>query len=484
MERDYSRHTSSPHEEWNGQKVSQYLYERTRKDVLAWPLQSMVITQDKNSGQVEIERNCHATCPLYLLVSKNTLFIHWDPVELYPHASTKDPLDYKECIAYMNMEWQYGDRTVFKDISLLPERGRAFISGGSLNIRKPPNIEPFTPGTLKYGTDPIEKFLDLLKKAISRWQINAESTYAELSSGMDTTLVVHLLAEILQPKAVRTFGFLPLGDDRTLINERRSETVHRLSLMDYCSPIERHFDQAFSLNGDRKYWPYQTPTSFEKTEFASNVAITGGSLVFTGIGGDELCMLSEIEKHQRPRTAKPNQSVNVSSDVDLLFIPPELLRKYSMQESDAWPNGLVPESCADMANSSAFLYLRKGIWTAHPLALAELQTFAHFLPMEWRRNRGLSRSTLTRLGYSENFVAQQPKETLRVTMEQLMLRVDWDRQFDKAILFDYGLANPAQLQEAVTYLRKTKSERLAGRLMTTLLLELSLKSFHNDNLPS
>jgi hypothetical protein len=147
-----------------------------------------------------------------------------------------------------------------------------------------------------------------------------------------------------------------------------------------------------------------------------------------------------------------------------------------------WPDGYSGYSVPDMANGTSFIYLRRGIWFANPLAAAGLHTFARFLPAEWRYKRRISREALTRLGYSDYFTKQAPKEDFSPTIETILMKLDWEKMFRKnSVLCDMGLINRERLFEGVDIFRKTLNRNAGIKIMTALHMELSLQSVHGNH---
>lgn len=468
--------TDDPFKAYEGQILSPEEDMRLKKCLLEWPLQSILITCDAGDQPcINILRNVNASCPLYVFHQGTTLFLHWDPVELYPLLNKTDMLDRLECIRFLNGQWDYGYQTVFKNIFLLPERSQAFFSPSGFRMMPPPEIAGFEAGVLKQGVDPIGRFYDLLCQAILRWSFASDKVFTELSSGLDSSLVTYALAQIASTHPLHTFGYSPLGNDREAILNRRAETVQKLKTQDHCLPMEDFFSAAFSPH--EQHWPYQAPTAFEKTRFAKIIAHNGGDLVFTGVGGDELCMLSQSEKalFQKPNYVKKSPASHVST-----LVPDSLIALTSKQaQPSVWPVGLVPASCADIGNSTAVHYLRQGVWQAHPLASVEIQSFAHFLPIEWRRDRYLSRAILERLGASSSFLRQDPKENLTASLDALVLHGDFIKAiFSESYLVDIGLLDPTKIAWAIEALKAQRDSRAGFLLLLALSLEASLKSAH------
>jgi asparagine synthase (glutamine-hydrolysing) len=391
-----------------------------------WPRQALLLHWPATTaGTLIIRRNASGQCPLYVTRSSENLWFDWDPCGLYPYLDQDNLICLEHCAAFLDCNWSYGPKTLFKDIVMLPERCtmRANINQTDMEIFAPDNIAPIDPLPLKNNADVVEAFLNLLQSETNQWPEIPGHTACELSSGLDTCLTAHLLKQKTGGRFL-TAGYLPIGNDRAMIAARRDLSVKALGVDDICVPIEKLFSLAFDPSSPTPYWPYQAPTGFEKQASAKTLKVRGIDIIFSGIGGDELCMLTDHERKSLAAGPKHASSWRDSERISLLH---PRLQKFANADPKRWPDGLVPHSAHDVANSIAPIYLRYGLWYAHPLASPTLQTFAHALPLEWRLDRRLSRECLRRLGMDEEFLRQTPKESLAPSLDHLLTD---DRLFD------------------------------------------------------
>ena len=475
-EKDASK-TSISSAYW-GQTASPQKYAAIKKEILDWSLQSLVIERSKKDDRVTVQRNHQAECGLYLLAKQNTLYLHWDPVELYQHINTSsDFLDIGATLSRLELDLRYSAHTPFKDIFRLLERGIAVFANQELTIQKPDHIDPPQAVPLKSGVDAVSVFHDLVRNAISRWPIIPDQTASILSSGLDTTIVACLLGQALGDHKLKTFGYNCLDKYRAEINAMRQETIEKLDLLDHHPRVEELFHQAYNLNNTYLRWPMESQTTFLEQGLAHLMSQEGVTLAFTGIGGDELCMLSPRERAEMklPENRTSAGDDNHSHDGFSLLVPKFKDYTISSKEMD-WPNGYIGYSAPDMANATGLPYLRKGIWYAHPLANAEIQMFTNFLPKEYRYRRRLSREALSRLGWSEFFVKQTPKEGLTGTITTVLYNIDWDSIFKESVLFDYGFIDRQSLFAGIELFKKTLSVNVGVKILMTLELEMGLKS--------
>lgn len=460
-------------ERYWGQKINEAAYKTLRQEITQWPLQSIIIEYTLNNQSFRIERNQQAECALFVFVKGNKLYLHWDPVTFYPLLNKNDLIDLQGSLAMLELVERYRSKTPFKNVFHLPERSIAMLTNGDFKITAPPHIAPPQAAELQKGADPIATLHALIKKNIGRRALEPHHTCAILSSGLDTTVVAHFLKEYMNDEPLMSFGYQGLDKNRDGIFSMRMETVRKLTLHDFYPDVEENMDHAYDL-ARGKWWPEQTQTTFAEQLLIKLITSLEKNIAFTGIGGDELGMLKPNEYKNYP---KPPPSALDQFSQNHSLISTRFKKDIPSPGSLSWPNGYAAYSVFDMANSSSYLYLREGIWKAHPLAGAEIQTFAQFLPSDWRYKRRISREALTRLGYSAFFTAQIPKEDFSFTMENLMLRVDWQKWFgSQARLFDLGLIEQKILLEAIEQFKQTRNPFIGIKIMAALHFEASLQS--------
>jgi asparagine synthase (glutamine-hydrolysing) len=325
---------------------------------------------------------------------------------------------------------------------------------------------------LAKNADPVAMLHQLLQQALRRLAPEAGRVCAELSSGLDSTLVALNVTEHLRSPIV-TLGHAVVSQDSEAIAPRRQEAVARLGARDFCIWQEGLDEEAFPAPG-RRFWPYH---SLELTDMAlvRQAASIGANIVFSGIGGDEMCALQEEERGAEAVARCFGRVVERSTG--FLSLLPDGVKQENVP---FWPPGLVPQSANDAPNWNAVRYLRRGLWPAHPLALATVQTFAHFLKPEWRRERYLSRDLLRRHGMSEAFLQQKPEEDLSPVYRKVMAdeRI-FDLFFRDSILAAEGLLDMGKVRAAQETLRQNphgKNDRASFPLTMAVLLERSLRS--------
>jgi len=461
-----------------GQSITEYEYEKIKEQIKNWSLQSLIIESSLNENKLEISRNHRAECGIFLSLKDNKLYIHWDPTELYQHLDKKNSIDITATLAQLELIARYKYQTVFKNILTLPERGKALISGNNIEIIKPEIIEKPKAIPLKENADPVKMFHALIEESINSYYLEQNKTGVILSSGLDTTIVSHFINKRISPEQLHSFGYWMLGKQRDGVKEMRQETVQKLNAIDYYPAAENNIDTQ-QLNKKQKLWIDDNILYSLEQNLAKKALSYGIDCLSTGIGGDELCTLlpeelAKLNKKTRGDqwNGDPYEGFTLVSDKYKNSIPTE--------EDLYWPQGYVGISSPGMANGIGLDFMRCGVWLIHPLSMADMHIFSYYLPYEWRDKRLLSREALRRLGWSEYFVMQNPKEDLTDTMIHAMLQTNLEGEFKDSPLVDMGLIDKQKLDYGIKTFRENKSVAIGMKIATALKVERGLKSFINS----
>ncbi len=463
-----------------GQTISQKEYKELKVKILNWSLQSVFIEQFKIDNHIEVIRNHQDTCALFVLPKDNILYFHWDPVELYQYLDISDLLNIKATISQLEFLECRKETTSFKNLFRILERGHLIFKRNSFEIIKPPHIDPIEAVPLKDGVDPIDTFYDIISQNIVRRPIVSSKVSSILSSGLDTSIVAYFLQEKIFPNQLNTFGYCGIDKNREAIKDMRLETLKHLGCNDYYPNVEDKIDEGFSLKS-YAWWTDQSEVDFAENMLARKMQYLGISLATTGVGGDEIGMLTDKELIKDAQ--KPRQAMSPGNSREEYYGFSLVSEKFKSKTPEfgelRWPDGYAAESVSDMANAFSFLYLRHGVWLINPLAAAEVQIFSKFLPAEWRKNRHISREALKRLGWSENFIKQLPKESLIGTLQTMLQNnVEWDKIFNNSILCELGIIDKKHLFNSINIIKKKFNSNIAMKLIAALKLELSIQSVY------
>ncbi len=304
----------------------------------------------------------------------------------------------------------------------MTERSEAAWGAGGqgLEVRYPADCERTVPNKLKPGADVLGAFEDIATASLRRWDNEAAPFAAELSGGLDTSLV-SLLASRLSPRPLLSYGLIMPGEPGAGQRSRRSEIVRLGGLTDHS--VEAEGFPPFSIPSSRLNLHLVFPVQenyYEAFEQMVDLAIQNGSrTLLTGRGGDELCFPHYEELDAAERESR-REAVEAPSGLKLSFLTPATRDAYreTYLSLDRAPRPASPTSGLLAAAASAPLFLRKGVWTIGPLRTPEVVAFCRRLPREWREGRRVQREFLLRAGCSRDLAYPKSTETFEPVMQR------------------------------------------------------------------
>lgn len=374
-----------------------------------WPLQfvAVVVATDSSEPYVQLESGDWANGSVYLVARPGALMGSWDAARLYRHLPEQrlDPILASHFLA--TFDAPYSRRTMFTGMQVMTHRSRARWDGRAVAIDYPQAVDAPAPMRLKPDADVVTTFRKIVRSSMARWLPSGfRGASAELSGGLDSAIVSATASELLDTPLL-TQGIILLGEMGEAQRERRQELVARFGFSDDTVDISDFIPLhagSVRLNGMPAV-PWED-CYYEALDAMLRRAVTRkAEIVFTGIGGDELCgpglyndvdheMTGEARQQDEPIPAFLTKQAN------------EIVRS-TETTLDRAPLALVCSSSLCASQRSSALAMRLGLWTINPLCTPELVAFCDRLPAEWRRNRAIERRTLESLGCSRN-VFQPP----------------------------------------------------------------------------
>jgi asparagine synthase (glutamine-hydrolysing) len=235
----------------------------------------------------------------------------------------------------------------------------------------------------------------------------------ELSGGLDSTIVALVAADLLD-SPLATYGVILLegmGESQRL---RRQELVRAFNFEDLTVEMSNWIP--FAPNSSRLNGGPVVPWEdvyFEALDhLLQQAAQRGTQLLFTGLGGDELCGGSDYDLTEAELAA-----IEASEAAEQLAQPAlpgflthkaQALIRETADCLDTAPPALIASSAVSAAACSSAMAMRHGLWTTSPLCTPELVAFCARLPLAWREDRAVERKLLAGRGCSEN-VYHPPK---------------------------------------------------------------------------
>lgn len=461
-------------------------FARVLADAREWSLELLLVLLSHGEDGTEVSLECGGwgTAPVYLLESQERLRVHWDPASLYPHCRTRSLAPELAAQFLIEGKTSYSRRTLFPDIQQLTERARAHWGGreGTLRIDYPPAVEPVAVGTLRDGVDVLGTFEHILAGSMRRW-LDAEDPIVatELSGGLDSAIVA-AVGSRLSPSPVRTFGMLMPGEPGEGQRRRRQELIARFGCEDWSFPAAENLP--LSAAGDRlrggRIVPWEECYVEAFQRMLGRVAAQGVAVLFTGVGGNELCFLHYEEMSSAEREALAREVVVERADAPA-FVAEQAYRRYrdSLRSLDRAPRARMPDSGLQAAAAGSALYLAQGIWQVHPLCTPELVRFCERLPREWREARALERRLLARKGCSRAVTHPQATENFSPLMQLAVrqtARRGLERLFRDSRLAAAGLVDGQKMIDSYAEYGRTGRPGDEFGFYNAAVLELTLRA--------
>jgi asparagine synthase (glutamine-hydrolysing) len=444
-----------------------------------WPLEAVALLLDQHKG-VSIFSGRWGSAPIYALDRAETLHGSWDPADLYEHLDSPN-LDFPFVAAFLlGSTLPYSRRTAIPAIQFLTERSEAAwgAAGQGLEVCYPASCERTLPNKLKLGADVLGAFEDIATTSFQRWDNEAAPFGAQLSGGLDSSLV-SLLASRLSPRPLLSYGLIMPGEPGAAQRARRAEIIRLGGLKDHALEAEGFppFSIPSSLNGVFPAQEYY----YEAFERLLDLAIQNGSrTLLTGRGGDELCFPHYEELSPAERESR-REAVEAPSSLKLRFLTPATRDAYreTYLSLDRAPRPASSGSGFHAAAASAPLFLRKGVWSIAPLRAPEVVAFCRRLPREWREGRRVQREFLLGAGCSRDLAYPESTESFEPLMQH-SLRVTAAEfvgsLFRESRLAEQGFVHADKLVTAYEEYVESGGSDIGDVFPRAAILELTIRS--------
>jgi asparagine synthase (glutamine-hydrolysing) len=249
---------------------------------------------DKTRQELFLTRDRYGIKPLYYTLQNQTLLFGSEVKTILAHPAYSTELDAEALLEYFTFQNLFTDRTLFKDIHLLPAGCTLRAQLGKsdhesiqrywdFNFR-----EPEEPGDLNAYTEELDR---LLQQAVIRQLVSDVDVGSYLSGGMDSGTITAIAATQLPYLKTFTCGFdlhsasgLELGFD-----ERENS-----ELMSYMFKTE-HYEMVLKAGDMERImpklaWHIEEPRIGQSYPnfYAAQLASKFGKVVLSGGGGDEM----------------------------------------------------------------------------------------------------------------------------------------------------------------------------------------------------
>ena len=247
---------------------------------------------DRTTRELLLARDRYGIKPLYWTRQPAGVLFGSEVKALLAHPSCTPELDRAALLEYLTFQNFLGDRTLFKDIRLLPAASWLRANAhGVIETRRYWDYsfaEPERPATRGEYAEAVE---DALRRAVSRQLVSDVPVGAYLSGGMDSGTVTALAARQIPNIRSFTVGFdLHSVSGLEMATDERDAAEH----MSYLFKTE-HYEVVLKA-GDMErcmkqlVWHLEEPRIGQSYPnfYAAQLASRFGKVVLAGTGGDEL----------------------------------------------------------------------------------------------------------------------------------------------------------------------------------------------------
>jgi asparagine synthase (glutamine-hydrolysing) len=291
---------------------------------------------DKARRELTLVRDRYGVKPLYY-VRKGAVFLFASEIKaLLAHPSMRAETDLEGLLEYMTFQNFFTDRTLFKDVKLLPAGSYMTVSAdtGASHINQFWDfafVEPDHRATIEEYSEELDR---LFRQAVRRNLISDVPVGSYLSGGIDSGAVTALASRQIENLRSFTVGFdLHSASGLELSMDERSVAEH----MSYLYKTE-HYEMVLKA-GDmeralpRMAWHIEEPRVGQSYPnfYAAQLASKFGPVVLSGAGGDELlggypwryyrAVVNDDFEHYVDRYYAFWQRLISNSDIRALFAP-------------------------------------------------------------------------------------------------------------------------------------------------------------------
>jgi asparagine synthase (glutamine-hydrolysing) len=475
-------------------RCTEHEFDRLVGEAKKWPLDFVLLTMMHTQDGRALRLTCGrwGSAPIYLHAADGVLRGTWDVTKLYPYlrSTILDPGFVAQYLAIL--DYPYSRKTIFPEIAMLTERATASWSAPFAvpKIRYPSAEDHATAARAKPGTEVEGAMREILTGSMRRWLWDENEDIAvELSGGLDSTAVAAAAAS-LTTGSVRSYGMIMPGRPGVWQSRRRDAVIRRFHIRDRNFPC---IDEPPFNPRSRRIRDDATVPWGEFYDEAVGVLLDlaredGASLIFTGMGGDELCSYQPGEIDDNDRTVaevgdgvaqRAGEHAGESFQKFLTAKTIDAFRQRNALIDDA-PQSLFYTSALESAAAVSTLYLTHGIWPASPLVTPELVQFCRRLPFELRHERLIQRRLLTSYGLGRTVAYANPKrlEDFNDVMTLAMHKASVATiapLFEDSRLAEQGYVDRSELVKAYRRAR-TGDDAYGDELLGVTVLELTLRA--------
>lgn len=249
---------------------------------------------DRKHQELFLARDRYGIKPLYYTFMGDKLLFGSEIKAILAHPLFNNAMDQEALIEYFTFQNFFTDRTLFKNVRLLPAGSYMRIPLGTTSLPKALQYWDFDftePLQIKQEAEYLEELDRLFKQAVNRQLVSDVPVGAYLSGGMDSGSITAIAASQLKHMKTFTVGFdLNSASGLEISFDERSKAEH----MSYLFKTE-HYEMVLKA-GDmervlpRMTWHLEEPRVGQSYPnfYAAQLASKFVKVCLSGAGGDEL----------------------------------------------------------------------------------------------------------------------------------------------------------------------------------------------------
>jgi asparagine synthase (glutamine-hydrolysing) len=248
---------------------------------------------DRERRELVLARDRYGVKPLYYAKRGDVLLFASEIKALLAHPALNAAMDPEALVEYMTFQNFFTDRTLFRDVRLLPAGCLMTVlgDGGGMRIERYWDFAFAEPSQRASMEEYVEEFDRLFHQAVTRQLVSDVPVSSYLSGGVDSGSITALAARQVENLRSFTVGFdLHSASGLELGMDERDAAEH----MSYLFKTE-HYQMVLKA-GDmervlpRIAWHLEEPRVGQSYPnfYAAQLAAKFGKVVLAGTGGDEL----------------------------------------------------------------------------------------------------------------------------------------------------------------------------------------------------
>ncbi|MGY2049822.1 hypothetical protein [Methylobacterium sp. JK268] len=385
---------------------------------------AVLVTRSSIGYKIEIIRTLNSTVPVYIVRHGNRAAVSWN-FTLCSELSSKK-INKKSCQKLIYWGPNLESNTIFQDVYLINGGQYASFGKDGCAIEQSSSLARYEPAALAEGAEAALYFLDLIASVVRPHIRTSAAPVLELSGGLDSSCIGAALRRgNVMSGTLPTYGLIQPGVAGIQQQTRRRELINIFDFHDVsvdsteCKPFSIFKKSIIRRVPSDEIYRTGIELCLSKCDFHPDVVVTG-------IGGDELTMISN------EHTVMFQQS-----DLDDLF--GESVEEVALTRHVASNSAIVSAFCrSDM-------FLSQHIWPINPFTHPHIVNFSQCLPSEIKKNRLLNKLALAKSGLSDYFLFPRYRENFSRVYDSDLLLFDVSDFFETSILHDYGIINCEKL---------------------------------------